>query len=396
MRSSKRARLATVGLALSMALVAAACGDDDEEGTAVTGAATTAAPAETTAAPSETTAAPGGDTTAAPGGDTTAAPAEPAACAQGDVTQVGIAFDAIGRGDGSFNDAAAAGLDRTKAELGFEVSEQVPAADGSDRADKLDLLANEGFNPVIAVGFLFSDPLDQVAPDFADTCFGVIDSVVEQPNVAGLVFAEHEGSFLVGAAAALKSESGTIGFVGGLEGDLIKRFEAGYTAGAKQVNPDINVLVGYAGSTVDAFNDPAKGNEIAKGQIDGGADIVYHAAGQTGLGVFQAVKEANDAGNTVWAIGVDSDQGSPDNKGVPNEVKPYILTSMLKRVDVAVEETINAVNDGTFAAGVQVFDLARDGVGYSVTGGHIDDIVTQLDELKEQIISGEITVPEAP
>jgi basic membrane protein A and related proteins len=396
MRSSKRARLATVGLALSMALVAAACGDDDEEGTAVTGAATTAAPAETTAAPSETTAAPGGDTTAAPGGDTTAAPAEPAACAQGDVTQVGIAFDAIGRGDGSFNDAAAAGLDRTKAELGFEVSEQVPAADGSDRADKLDLLANEGFNPVIAVGFLFSDPLDQVAPDFADTCFGVIDSVVDQPNVAGLVFAEHEGSFLVGAAAALKSESGTIGFVGGLEGDLIKRFEAGYTAGAKQVNPDINVLVGYAGSTVDAFNDPAKGNEIAKGQIDGGADIVYHAAGQTGLGVFQAVKEANDAGNTVWAIGVDSDQGSPDNKGVPNEVKPYILTSMLKRVDVAVEETINAVNDGTFAAGVQVFDLARDGVGYSVTGGHIDDIVTQLDELKEQIISGEITVPEAP
>ena len=370
-----------------MALVAAACGDDDEAGTSDTGAIT-AAPAETTAAPAETT--------AAPGGDTTAAPAEPAPCAQGEVTNVGVAFDAIGRGDGSFNDAAAAGLDRAQGELGFEVSEQVPAADGSDRADKLDLLANEGFNPVIAVGFLFSDPLAQVAPQFPDTCFGVIDSVVDAPNVAGLVFSEQEGSFLVGAAAALKSETGTIGFVGGLEGDLIKRFEAGYTAGAKHVNPDIEVLVGYAGSTVDAFNDPAKGKEIALGQLDGGADIVYHAAGQTGLGVFEAVKEANDGGTTAWAIGVDSDQGSPDNAGVPNDVKPYILTSMLKRVDVAVENTINAVADGTFAAGPQLFDLSVDGVGYSTTGGHIDDIAGQLDELKAQIISGEIEVPETP
>jgi basic membrane protein A and related proteins len=210
------------------------------------------------------------------------------------------------------------------------------------------------------------------------------------------VFAEHQGSFLVGAAAALTSESGTIGFVGGLEGELIKRFEAGYTAGAKAVNPDIEVLVGYAGSDVTAFNDPAKGKEIAAGQIDGGADVIYHAAGQTGLGMFEAVKEANDAGNTVWAIGVDSDQGSPDNVGVPDEVKPYILTSMLKRVDVAVYNTINSVNEGTFVAGPQVFDLSVDGVGYSTTGGHIDDIVTQLDDYKEQIISGEITVPEAP
>ena len=355
MRSSKRARLATVGLALSMALIAAACGDDDDDAaTGDTGAATTEAASDTTAA----------------GGTDTTAGGEPADCTQGEVTSVGMAFDAVGRGDGSFNDSAAAGLDRAKDDLGFEVNEQVPAADGSDRADKLDLLASQDFNPVFAVGFLFADPLGQVAGDYPDTCFGIVDATVDAPNVAGLVFAEQEGSYLVGAAAGLKTESDIVGFVGGLEGDLIKRFEAGYAAGAEEANPDVEVLAQYIGTTVDAFNDPARAKEIALGMIDEGADIIYAAAGQSGIGVFQAVKEANDEGKTVWAIGVDSDQGLPDvNNNVPEEVKPFILTSMIKRVDVAVESTINAVNEGTFVAGVQRWIRSRNTVAFAKKSG---------------------------
>jgi basic membrane protein A and related proteins len=167
-------------------------------------------------------------------------------------------------------------------------------------------------------------------------------------------------------------------------------------AGAQAVNPDIEVDVKYLGTTVDAFNDPAGAKTTSEAMIEAGADVIYGAAGQSGLGMFEAVKEANDAGTSVWAIGVDSDQGSPDNTGVPDDVKEYILTSMLKRVDVAVYNTIQAVNEGTFAAGPQVFDLSVDGVGYSTTGGHIDDIVDQLDAFKEQIVSGEIEVPTAP
>jgi basic membrane protein A len=388
--------MTAVSVLAGLSLVAAACGDDDDDGEA---AETEAPAAATTAAATDTTA--GTGTTAAEGTDTTGAEGEGEALQAGEVTKIGMVFDAIGRGDGSFNDSAAAGYDRaieelTAAGVDVEGNEQVPAADGSDRADKLSLLCTDDYNPVLAIGFLFSEPLGQVAPECPDTSFGVVDSVVDQPNVAGLVFAEHQGSFLVGAAAALKSESGRIGFIGGLEGDLIKRFEAGYVAGAQAVNPDIEVDVKYLGTTVDAFNDPAGAKTSSEAMIEAGADVIYAAAGQSGLGMFEAVKEANEAGTTVWAIGVDSDQGSPDNAGVPNDVKDYILTSMLKRVDVAVYNTIKAVNDGTFAAGPQEFDLAVDGVGYSTTGGHIDDIVDQLEDFKQQIVDGEIEVPSAP
>ena len=181
-----------------------------------------------------------------------------------------------------------------------------------------------------------------------------------------------------------------------LEGDLIRRFQAGYEAGARAVNPDIEIESRYLGTTVEAFNDPAGAKTTAEAMIEAGVDVIYAAAGQSGLGMFEAVKEANDAGTTVWAIGVDSDQGSEANAGVPNDVKPYILTSMIKRVDVAVFETIRDVNEGDFTAGVRAFDLASNGVGYSTTGGHIDDIVDQLDDFKQQIIDGEIEVPEAP
>ena len=172
-----------------------------------------------------------------------------------------------------------------------------------------------------------------------DTSFAIIDSVVDLPNVASLVFAENEGSFLVGAAAALKSQTGTIGFIGGVENDLIKKFEAGYVAGAQAVNPDIEVLANYISQPPDfsGFNDPAKGKEIAAAQYEAGADVVYSAAGGSGLGAFEAAAEAGAPGE-VWAIGVDSDQ----YELVSPELQPYILTSMLKKVDVATYETIKA------------------------------------------------------
>jgi basic membrane protein A and related proteins len=404
----KRKRLLALGLVAALGFSAAACGDDDDDDTAGTGGTgapgTTGAPdttggTGTTMAPGTTGEAPGttgeapGTTGAAPGLEDLGPPLEPG----GEVTQIGLVFDAIGRGDGSFNDSAARGYDAALEQLGVTGNEQVPAADGSDRADKLSLLCEDGYNPVLAIGFLFTEPLTQVAAECPDTSFGIVDAVVDAPNVSGLVFAEHQGSFLVGAAAALKSESGRIGFIGGLQGSgLIERFEAGYVAGAQAVNPDIEVDVKYLGTTVDAFNDPAGAKTSTEAMIEAGADIIYGAAGQSGLGMFEAVKEANDAGTTVWAIGVDSDQGSEANAGVPNDVKPYILTSMIKRVDVAVFETIRDVNEGDFTGGVRTFDLAANGVGYSTTGGHIDDIVDQLEDFKQQIIDGDIEVPDTP
>ena len=205
--------------------------------------------------------------------------------------------------------------------------------------------------------------------------------------------AEEQGSFLVGAAAALKTQSDHIGFIGGVETELILKFEAGFTAGAKAVNPDIVVDVAYLTQPPDftGFNAPDKAKEVAAGMYEAGADVIYSAAGGSGLGAFQAAADAGAPGE-VWAIGVDSDQYNL----VDAALQPYILTSMLKRVDVAVFETTKAYAEGNFAAGVQTFDLSVDGVGYSTTGGFIDDIVPQLEDYKAQIIAGEITVPTAP
>ena len=309
-----------------------------------------------------------------------------------DVAPVGIVYDITGRGDKSFNDAAAAGLDQAAEACGIEFEESTPTGDG-DRAQRVDLLAQNGNGLVITVGFLFGDSLGVAAPAHPDTNFAIIDSVVDQPNVASLVFAEEQGSFLVGAAAALKTQTDHIGFIGGVETELILKFEAGFTAGAKAVNPDIVVDVAYLTQPPDftGFNAPDKGKEVAAGMYEAGADVIYSAAGGSGLGAFQAAAEAGAPGE-VWAIGVDSDQ----YELVDAALQPYILTSMLKMVDVAVFETTKAYAEGNFAAGVQVFDLAADGVGYSTTGGFIDDIASQLDDFAAQIISGEIKVPTAP
>jgi basic membrane protein A and related proteins len=307
-------------------------------------------------------------------------------------TNIGLLFDITGRGDRSFNDAAAAGLDRAKAEFGVTGNESTPAGDG-DRAERLQGLIDQGNDLIIGVGFLWEGAVTDGATANPDAKFAIIDSVIDLPNVASLVFAEQEGSFLVGAAAALKSKTGIVGFIGGVQIDLIQRFEAGFTAGAKAINPDIQVLVNYVSQPPDfsGFGDPARGKEIAAAQYEAGADVIYSAAGSSGLGAFEAAREAGAPGE-VWAIGVDSDQ----YELVGPDLQPYILTSMLKKVDVAVFETIKSLEEGNFAAGIRVFDLASGGVGYSTSGGFIDDIVDQLEALAAQVISGAITVPSAP
>jgi basic membrane protein A len=358
MRKSKR--FAAVALLATFGLVAAACGDDEST-------------SEDTAA--ETTAAAGSETTAATGGDS-------------DIV-AGVAFDTGGRGDGTFNDSAGVGADRAASELGVEVKELEATVD-EDRKANLELLAGDGANVIVGVGFMFTDPMAEVAAANPDVTFGIVDSVVDAPNVKSLVFAEEQGSFLVGAAAALKCGCDKIGFIGGQEIDLIKKFEAGYIAGAKQINPDIVVESKYLGPAGDnsAWGNVAGAKEIAAGWYADGVEVIYTAAGGSGAGTIEAAIEAGK-----WAIGVDSDQyltaGSEDAKKV-------ILTSMLKRVDVAVFETIKAVADGDTAGGIKVFDLSVDGVGYATSGDYLTEFVDQLEALKADIISGKITVPTAP
>ena len=359
----KSKKLLAVGIIAALGL--AACGSDDDSGSASTDAP------EGTEAPAATDA--------------------PDDMATGDCA-VGVVYDITGRGDRSFNDAAGAGLDQAVTELGATGSESTPTGDG-DRAQRVQGLVDEGNGLVVGVGFLFGDAITEASTNNPDTTFAIVDSVVEADNVASLVFAEEQGSFLVGAAAALKSQSGTIGFIGGVENDLIKKFEAGYVAGATAVNPDIEVLVNYISQPPDfsGFSDPARGKEIAASQYEAGADVIYSAAGGSGLGAFEAAAEAGAPGE-VWAIGVDSDQYNL----VSEELQPYILTSMLKRVDVATFETMKAFCEGGDAAGITTFDLSVDGVGYSTTGGFVDDITAELDAYKDQIIAGEIEVPTAP
>lgn len=306
--------------------------------------------------------------------------------------KVGMAYDVGGRGDQSFNDAAAAGLDKAKAEFGVETTEAT-AVDGepeSAREERLQQLIDAGYDTIVAVGFAYAPSVGKVSEANPDVTFALIDSTdATGENIANLTFAEEEGSFLVGAAAALMTETDHIGFVGGVQVPLIEKFQAGYDAGAKHINPDITIDDTYLTQAPDfsGFGDPAKGKTAAEGMFQGGADIVYHAAGGSGGGVFTAAKEAGK-----FAIGVDSDQALT----AAPEVQDVIITSMLKKVDVAVYEFITSVVGGEFVAGQQIFDLEAGGVDYSTTGGHIDAITGQLDELKAQIIDGTITVPTTP
>ena len=309
--------------------------------------------------------------------------------------KIGLAYDIGGRGDRSFNDAAAAGLEKAQSEFGLskenvnELSARTGETD-ADRAQRLELLAQGGYNPVLAIGFAYAKALGTVAPKYPNVKFGIVDATVDDvkgPNVSNLIFAEQEGSYLVGAAGALKSTAGHIGFVGGCDVPLIHKFEAGYKAGAKKIKPDIKIDSKYLSTpqqNCSGFNDPAAGKEAAKGMYDAGADVVYQAAGGSGGGVFTAAKEAGKL-----AIGVDSDQYNTAGA----DVQSVILTSMIKHVEVAVYTFIEQVKDNQFKSGAQTFDLKVDGVGYATSGGKVDDIKSQLDDLKKQIIDGTITVP---
>jgi basic membrane protein A and related proteins len=319
-----------------------------------------------------------------------AAPAETAATSS---VKVGMAYDQDGKGDGSFNDAAFAGLSKAQTDLGVEIKEVNSGSSATDatREELLTLLADGGYNPVIAVGFAYSTALAAVAPKFPETTFAIVDSVVESPNVGSLIFAAEQGSYLTGVIAATASQSGTIGFIGGMEIDLIKAFEAGYIEGAQSVNPDIKIESKYMGAAGDntAWNVPEKAKTATDGMIANGADVIYAAAGGSGLGMFQSVKAAADGGATVWAIGVDSDQYT-----VPAlaEYKDIIVTSMLKRVDVAVYDVIAAVVDGAPLVGVQNFDLSKDGVGYSTSNSAVSAFTDAADAAAEKIKSGEVVV----
>jgi basic membrane protein A and related proteins len=308
------------------------------------------------------------------------------------VIKVGMAYDVGGRGDQSFNDAAAKGLDKAKAELKADTKEAT-AVNGepeSAREERLQQLIDAGYVNVVAVGFAYAPAVKKVAAANPDVKFALIDSTdATGANIENLTFAEQEGSFLVGAAAALKSKTANIGFIGGVNVDLIKKFEAGYTMGAKTVNPAIKVQVKYLTQPPDfgGFNDPAKGKIAAAGMFQQGADVVYAAAGGSGGGMFTA---ASTAGK--MAIGVDSDQALT----APAAVKEVIITSMIKAVDVATFDFIKGLTEGKFTAGNKVYDLKAGGVGYSTTGGKIDDIKAKLDAYKQQIIDGKIVVPTKP
>jgi basic membrane protein A len=297
-------------------------------------------------------------------------------------------FDIGGKDDKSFNESAYNGLVAAEKDMGIEGTELEPNADGSNREDLLRQLAEDGDDLVIGVGFNFFDPLTAVAKDYPDTKFAIVDSVVEADNVASITFAEEQGSFLVGAIAAQSTQTDTIGFVGGVETDLIKKFEAGFTAGVGEVNKDAKVEVKYLTPDGDfsGFNDSAKGQTVASGLYDAGADVIFHAAGGSGAGVFKAAAEADRL-----AIGVDSDQYFQ----VDAAEQKCMLSSMLKRVDVGVYDTIGMLASGDFKGGVEVFDLANGGIDYSVAGGQVKD-QAQIDDLKQQIIDGDIKVPTAP
>ncbi len=314
--------------------------------------------------------------------------------------QVGLAYDTGGRGDKSFNDSAYAGVEAAVESLGGDTAEDIeevsPNDDGSDRAEILAQLAEAGYNPVIAVGFAYDDTIAEVAADYPDTTFAQVDGSVDSPefkgdNVTGLLFAEEQGSFLAGVAAALKTTTNQVGFVGGVETSLIQKFEAGFVAGAQAVKPDIVVQRQYISPAGDfsGFSDPARGQIVAQGMFDGGADIVYHAAGGSGQGVFEAAAAAGKR-----AIGVDSDQY--ETVGDP-ALQAVIMTSMLKRVDNAVEAFITSYSEDSVEGGTDIVnDLSTEGVGLSYSGGFIDDIKTQIDEYATQITDGSIEVPTTP
>ncbi|MEE1741886.1 BMP family ABC transporter substrate-binding protein [Streptomyces sp. BE147] len=303
--------------------------------------------------------------------------------------KVGMAYDVGGRGDNSFNDSAARGLDKAKAEFGAETKE-LTAKTGetpADREQRLASLAEGGYNPVIGVGFAYQAAIDKVAKEHPDTTFGLIDSVSDVKNVASIVFTEEQGSYLAGVAAALKSKDGQVGFIGGVDLPLIKKFAAGFQQGVLETNPKAKVQIQYlsTGSDLSGFGSPDKGKEAAKGMLDKGADVIFAAAGGSGAGSIEAVAGKKGA----WSIGVDSDQAKDP---ALSKYADTIMTSVVKNVDAGVFDLIKSVKDDKPLTGTQTYSLAEDGVSLTTTGDHLKDIQGKLDEAKKKIVDGTIKV----
>jgi basic membrane protein A len=396
-----------VGFSLlaALSIVAAACGSSSKSSSSNTTAAAGAGTSATTAA--STTATSGSTTSGSGGGSGTNAacksgtgtvPPIQTQQASGQGKSIGMLYDVTGRGDKSFNDAAAAGMDKAKADFGIKEIESTPVATG-DRPERIANVVSQ--HPIYAqgVGFLWGDALTASATANPKQLYGIIDSVAADkagkplPNVRSMLFGANQSSFLVGAAAACASKSGKIGFIGGVDEQLIHSFETGFKAGVKQINPNATVTSKYITVPPDftGFNDPAKGKAIADAMYSSGIDVIYAAAGGSGKGLFQSAVASGKKPGEIYAIGVDSDQyltASPQEQ-------PYILTSALKRVDVATYEAIADALNGKLTGGIKTYDLKNNGVGYAVSNKDINQYAGTLEDLKQQIIDGKITVPDA-
>jgi basic membrane protein A len=293
-----------------------------------------------------------------------------------------VVFDMGGKFDKSFNEAAYAGAERFKKETNIAYREFEVTAE-AQREQALRNMARRGSAIIVGIGFSQASGIEKVAKEFPNLKFAIVDAVVNLPNVQSIVFKEHEGSFLVGMAAAMASKTGKVGFVGGMDIPLIRRFALGYEEGAKYVNPKIEVFQNMTGTTAAAWNDPTRGGELARSQFDRGADVVYAAAGATGLGVLQAAKDKGKL-----AIGVDSNQ---------DHIHPgTVLTSMIKRVDLAVYETFKAAKEGSWKSGVRSLGVAEGGVGYSIDRYNrsliTPDMEKRLQQARADIVAGKIKV----
>ena len=297
--------------------------------------------------------------------------------------KVGLVLDKGGKDDKSFNTAAVRGATQAREELGIELKD-VECQDDAAFEPALRTFAERGYPLVIAIGFAQIDAVKKVAPQFPKTNFAIVDGIVDAPNVASLMFNEHEGSYLVGYLAGLATKTGKVGFIGGMDVPLIRRFQMAYEAGAKAARPGTETLSNYVGINSSAWANPSRAKELALGQTGRGADVIFAAAGASGLGVFDAVEEKK-----VFAIGVDSNQ---------NGVKPgRILSSMLKRVDTAVFETIKAAQGGSFKPGTRHFGLADKGVDYAVDEHNrqlVKPFQEKLENVRASIINGTLKVPD--
>jgi basic membrane protein A len=298
--------------------------------------------------------------------------------------KVGLVLDRGGKDDKSFNASAYEGAMKAKKEQGIFLK-YVEASDDNAFEPLLRAFAQKDFDLIIGIGFAQKEAIKKIAAQFPEKHFAIVDADVDAPNVRSLLFEEHEGAYIIGAIAALTSKTGKVGFVGGMDVPLIRRFEMGYEAGAKKINPQVSVVANYCGVTSEAWNNPPKGKELAMVQYDSGVDVIFAAAGASGFGVFDAAEERKKL-----AIGCDSNQ---------DWTKPgLILTSMLKRVDLAVFTTIAEAKAGNFAAGAKRFGLADKGVDYSIDQYNEkllpDSVRQRADELKTEIIAGKIVVPD--